>query len=204
MMMKLLAAGPSPYVRKARITAKMKGLDGQLEVVSPDAAEADAMRARNPLAKIPVLLLDDGAAIFDSHVICEYLDSLVAAPVLFPGDGMARWEMLTRASLADGMIDAALLLVYEGRYRPQDKWVQDWIDMQQAKIDQGLAHFEAAPPTWNRNPDYSHITLAVALGYLDFRHDGKWRQSNPKLVDWLNTFSETVPAFSETMPPAGA
>lgn len=203
-MMKLLAAGASPYVRKARITAKMKGLDGQIDLVAPDSSEIDALRARNPLSKIPILLLDDGTAIYDSHIICEYLDSLVASPVLFPGDGAARWEMLTRASMADGMIDAALLLVYEKRYRPEDKWVQDWIDMQQSKIDRTLDLLEASPPMWNLNPDYSHITIAAALGYLDFRHEGKWRASKPKTVDWLAQFSEAVPAFAETAPPADA
>lgn len=202
--MKLLAAGASPYVRKVRILAKMKGLDSQIELIAPDDSQIDSYRAQNPLGKIPILLTDKDGPIHDSHVICEYLDSQVALPVTFPGDGQARWQMLTRASMADGILDAALLLVYEGRYRPEDKRVQSWVDMQQAKIDTALALFEASPPTWNANPDYSHITLAAALGYLDFRHGGKWRANCPNLVAWLDKFAAAVPAFEETAPPPNA
>lgn len=201
-MMKLLTAGPSPYVRKVRMTAKLKGLDGQISLIAPDAADIDALRGRNPLGKVPILLLDDGGAIYDSHVICEYLDAQVASPVLFPGDGEARWRTLTLAAMGDGMLDAALLLVYEKRYRPEDKWVQSWVDMQHAKIDTALAVLEAAPPEWQLNPDYGHVTIAAALGYLDFRHEGKWRANNPKMVDWLDRFAAAVPAFEETTPVA--
>ncbi|MEM7748246.1 MAG: glutathione S-transferase N-terminal domain-containing protein, partial [Pseudomonadota bacterium] len=108
--MKLLAAGASPYVRKVRMTAKLKGLDSHIELISPDHASIEEFRAQNPLAKIPILLTEKDGAIYDSHVICEYLDSQVALPVLFPGDGQARWQMLTRAAMADGVLDAALLL----------------------------------------------------------------------------------------------
>ncbi len=201
-MMKLLSAGGSPYLRKVRITAKMKGLDGQIELIQPDNPDIAALRARNPLNKIPVLLLDDGSAIFDSHVICEYLDAQVADPVLFPGESTARWQMLTRAALGDGMLDSALLLVYEGRYRPDEMRVQSWVDMQQQKIDTAVAYLEAAPPEWSAHPDYSHITIASALGYLDFRHGGKWRETSPKMVAWLERFRAAVPAFDETAPPA--
>ncbi|MGI9520285.1 MAG: glutathione S-transferase family protein [Hyphomicrobiaceae bacterium] len=198
--MKLLSAGPSPYVRKVRITAALKGLAAHMSVLSADSPELGELRARNPLSKIPILVLDSGEVIFDSHVICEYLDAQVAAPVLFPAEGAARWEMLTRAAIADGMLDAALLLVYEKRYRPEEKWVQSWMDMQQAKIDKAVGHLEANPPVWDRNPDYSHITIAAALGYLDFRHGGAWREENPKMVEWLENFAGAVPAYQETAP----
>jgi len=202
--MKLLTAGASPYVRKVRLIAKMKGLDSQIELIAPDDAQIAAYRAQNPLGKIPILLTEKDGPIHDSHVICEYLDSQVAFPVLFPGDGQARWQMLTRASMADGILDAALLLVYEGRYRPEEMRVQAWVDMQQTKIDTALAQFEAAPPAWDANPDYSHITLAAALGYLDFRHGGKWRANSPNLVSWLDKFAAAVPAYAETAPPPNA
>jgi glutathione S-transferase len=199
-MMKLLSAGPSPYVRKVRMTAGMKGLSGQIDVVSRDDPELAALRARNPLGKIPILFVDDGEPIFDSQVICEYLDSLNENPVLFPRSGEARWRTLTLAAMADGMLDAALLLVYEGRYRDEGMRVQTWVDMQQAKIDTALVTLEASPPEWQAHPDYGHITVAAALGYLDFRLGGAWRARCPKMVEWVGRFDAAVPAFAETTP----
>ncbi|MGI9424482.1 MAG: glutathione S-transferase family protein [Hyphomicrobiaceae bacterium] len=199
--MKLLAASPSPYVRKVRMTAKLKGLDAQVEVIGDDHPEIKALRASNPLGKIPVLLADDGNIIYDSHVICEYLDSQVASPVLFPGDGAARWQTLTRAALGDGILDSALLIVYEARYRPENMRVGSWVEMQQAKIDSAVAALEAEPPNWGAHPDYGHVTIAAALGYLDFRHAGAWRTSAPAMVDWLSRFAAAAPAYNETAPP---
>ncbi len=203
-MMKLLAAGASPYVRKVRMTAALKGLDRKIDLVAPDEPDSDVLRKHNPLGKIPILFLADGSAIYDSHVICEYLDSQVAHPVLFPGDGPARWQMLTRAAMADGILDAALLLVYEGRYRPDNMRVEAWVELQQSKIDAAIAVMEADPPDFGMHPDYSHITIAAALGYLDFRHGGKWRAASPKMVAWLDDFRNNVPAFDETAPPPNA
>lgn len=199
-MMKLLSAGPSPYVRKVCITAGMKGLAGQIDVVSRDDPQNAELRERNPLGKIPILFTDAGESIFDSQVICEYLDSMNEDPVLFPRSGDARWRTLTLAAMADGMLDAALLLVYEGRYRDEGMRVQSWVDMQQAKIDAALAKLEASPPDWQAHPDYGHITVAAALGYLDFRHGGAWRANCPNMVEWVGRFSAAVPAFEETTP----
>ena len=198
--MKLLFAGPSPYVRKVNMTAEVKGLTSQIELVAPDAPGSEALRAQNPLGKIPVLLRDDGPAIFDSHVICEYLDSLNANHPLFPSQGPARWATLTMAAMADGMLDAALLLVYEGRYRPENMRVDAWVEMQQKKIDTALAFLESSPPVWSSNPDYGYLTLAAVLGYLDLRHGGRWRAEHPNMVAWLDAFSDAVPAFGKTMP----
>jgi len=198
--MKLLFAGPSPYVRKVNMTAEVKGLSSEIELVASDAPGSDALRAQNPLGKIPVLLRDDGPAIFDSHVICEYLDSLNPNHPLFPREGAARWATLTMAAMADGMLDAALLLVYEGRYRPESMRVDAWVEMQQKKIDTALALLESSPPAWSSNPDYGHLTIAAALGYLDFRHGGRWREGHPNMVAWLDAFADAVPAFGMTMP----
>ncbi|MEO1608037.1 MAG: glutathione S-transferase family protein [Pseudomonadota bacterium] len=201
-MMKLLAAGPSPFVRKVLMTAKIKGLDDRLDLLSREHSSAAALQVQNPLGKIPTLFLADGSVLYDSLVICEYLDAQAAQPVLFPGDGPKRWQMLTRAATADGLLDAGVLIVYEHRYRPQGMQVQAWLDMQQTKIDAALAYMEAAPPAWEHNPDYSHIAIASALGYLDFRQDGKWRDNHPRMVAWLDAFRAVVPAFDETMPQA--
>ena len=122
--------------------------------------------------------------------------------MLFQGDGRARWEMLTRAALADGILEAGVLIVYETRYRSEDQYVESWVAMQQAKIDAAVAQLEAAPPKWKDHPDYGHITIAVALGYLDFRQEGKWRAGNPNMAQWLEEFRQAVPGFDETAPPA--
>jgi glutathione S-transferase len=197
--MKVLTAPASPFGRKVAITAHMKGLADRIDF---QTTKADAEDNTNPLAKIPVLITDDGASIFDSPVICEYLDAQAASPVLFPGEGAKRWKALTLGALADGIIDAAILLVYEGRYRPEDKRVEAWVGMQQKKINQALDHLEPAPPAFDGTPDYGHVTLACALGYLDFRHGGKWRAGHPNLVAWLDTFAAAVPAFEKTTPDA--
>ena len=200
-MMKLMWSPLSPYVRKVRITAAMKGLDGRFEPVPADTNVGDpTLNALNPLGKVPCLITEQGEAIFDSHVICEYLDSLASTPVLFPKSGPERWRALTLGGLADGILDAALLIVYEGRFRPENMRVQAWLDRQQSKIDRALANLEASPPVWRGSPDYGHLTLATALGYLDFRLGGKWRASNPKLVKWLDEFAAAVPAFEATRP----
>ena len=201
-MMKLLFSPASPYVRKVRITAAMKGVADRIENVPTDTLPLvnEDLRRENPLSKIPVLITDDGMRIFDSHVICEYLDTLAPEPRLFPASGPERFRTLTLGALADGMLDAALLLVYEKRYRPEDKWVESWMQRQQVKIDTSLDWLEKAPPTWSDHPDYGHITLACALGYLDFRHGGQWRNGHPGLVAWLDKFAAAVPAFEETRP----
>jgi glutathione S-transferase len=198
---KLFSSRASPFVRKVRIVAAVKGLAGQIEHVYPDANAGDpALNAKNPLGKLPCLIGDDGLAVHDSHVICEYLDQMGSGPVLLPREGNERWRTLTLASLADGIMDAALLAVYERRYRPEDKIVQSWLDRQWGKIHRGLAQQEAAPPVWHAHPDYGHITLACALGYLDFRHSGSWRDGHPALVGWLDRFGRAVPAFDATTP----
>ena len=203
-MTRLLYSPLSPYVRKVLIAMSMKGTKDRIELVAADTNPGDnaEINSANPLGKIPCLVLDDGTAIFDSHVICEYVDSLAPSPVLFPKSGPERWKALVLGSLADGILDAALLLVYEKRFRPEDKWHAPWQQRQQAKIDRALDQLEKSPPAWGASPDYGHLTLASALGYLDFRHEGKWRASRPKLVAWLDRLAGAVPAFEETRPKA--
>jgi glutathione S-transferase len=202
-MMKLLSNPLSPYGRKVKIAAAMKGLKDKIELVAIDTNPLDnpEISRVNPLAKIPALV-DGGSTIFDSHVICEYLDGLAPSPVLFPKSGPERFKTLTLGALADGILDAALLLVYEKRFRPEEKWHAPWQQRQQGKIDRAVDYLEQNPPRWGASPDYGHLTLACALGYLDFRHEGKWRDKHPKLVAWLDKFAAAVPAFEETRPKA--
>lgn len=200
--MKLLSSPASPFGRKVKMTILLKNLKDKVEVLTVDATKGDAtLSAANPMGRIPVLVTDQGQAIHDSHVICEYLDSVGTGPALFPPTGSARWEALTRAALADGVIEAALLMVYEGRYRPENMKVQSWLDRNAAKIKGSLDELEKAPPMWKSAPDYGHVTLAAALGYLDFRQNGTWRPSHPKLVAWLDTFAKAVPAYEASKPP---
>ena len=202
-MMKLLSSPMSPYGRKVKIALAMKGLKKEVEVVTVDTNIPNNPEIKpNPLAKIPALVLNDGMSIYDSHVICEYLDGLAPSPVLFPKGGTERFRTLTLGALGDGILDAALLLVYEKRFRPEEKWHAPWQERQQGKIDGALDHLEQAPPAWSASPDYGHLTLACALGYLDFRHEGKWRAGRPKLVAWLDKFATAVQAFEETRPKA--
>lgn len=199
--MKLLSSPSSPFVRKVMITAHMKGVAARIELSPTDTNKGGAdFFKQNPLGKIPCLTIDSGEVIFDSHPICEYLDSLAPIPLLFPQPGPARWRVNTLGALGDGMLDAAVLLVYEKRFRPEGFAVQAWVDRQQGKIDRAVDHLAQAPPTWGGHPDYGHITIACALGYLDFRHGGKWRDGRPQLVAWLDAFGRAVPAFEATRP----
>jgi glutathione S-transferase len=203
-MMQLRSSPLSPYGRKVKIAIALKGLEDRIDVVQVDTNPLDnpEITRVNPLGKIPSLVIDGDTAIYDSHVICEYLDSLAPAPVLFPKGGVERVRTLTLGGLGDGILDAALLLVYEKRYRPEEKWHAPWQQRQQVKIDRALDVLERNPPVWKDSPDYGHLTLASALGYLDFRHEGKWRPGHPALVAWLDVFAKAVPVFEATQPKA--
>lgn len=200
--MLLLSAPASPFGRKVKITARIKGLIDRISIETVDTSRTDnhALRAKNPLQKIPVLILDDGAELYDSRVICEYLDSLAPSPMLFPPSGRERFDVLKRGAMADGIMEAALLLVYEKRFRTEAQRSPVWSDRQQAKIDAALDLLEAQTPQLSVTPDYADVALASALGYLDFRHEGRWRQNRPALVRWLENFAARVAAFDETRP----
>jgi glutathione S-transferase len=196
----ILRSSPaSPYGRKCKLAAMMLGLIDRVEIVRTDTRDPeDSMRKQNPLGKIPILITDDGLELYDSPVICEYLDT-VAGGSLFPG-GDARWPALRLQALADGILDAAILQVYEARYRPEEKHHQPWLELQQGKVDRALQWLEANTPATGGDPTIGDLTLACALSYLDFRFAGKWRESHPNLVAWLEAWDKAVPAFAETAP----
>ncbi|MGI8527763.1 MAG: glutathione S-transferase N-terminal domain-containing protein [Pseudolabrys sp.] len=172
-------AAPSPYVRKVRIAAALLGLADQIELQPTDTSKPDdAFWRDNPLGKIPVLKAEDGAEYYDSRVIVEYLDQRAGGGKIIPRDGAARFSALRMQALGDGINDASLLQVYEGRYRPAEKIVQGWLDLQAGKVARGLAALEAAPPPpLTATPDVGQIAVACALGYLDLRFAGAWRKT---------------------------
>lgn len=198
-MLILRSSPPSPFGRKIKIAASLLGLSDQIKIETTDTNDpSDSIRKQNPLGKIPALILDDGSALFDSPVILEYLDALAGGGKIIPREGKARWDVLRLHAIADGIMDAALLQVYEKRFRPEEHWVAKWTDYQAEKVTRTLDVLEAAPPALNAVPDIGHIGLACALGYLDLRFEGKWRAKYPKLVAWLDDFAAKVPAFEKT------
>jgi glutathione S-transferase len=198
-MMILRSSPPSPFGRKVRIATSLLGLEGKIEVRETDLNDpADSVRGQNPIGKIPVLILDDGTSYYDSRVILEYLDHLAGGGRIIPREPTARFDALRLQALCDGILDACLLLVYEGRYRPADKLVQSWVDRQADKVVRGLAVLEAAPPKLTPVPDVGQIALACLLGYRDFRFGGTWRKDHPRLLAWHDKFAGQVPAFAAT------
>lgn len=198
-MLILRSSPPSPFGRKVKIAAAILGLTDRIKIEVTDTNDpSDSIRKQNPLGKIPALVLEDGSVLFDSPVILEYLDVLAGGGKIIPREGPARWETLRLHAIADGIMDAALLQVYEKRFRPEEHWVAKWTDYQAEKVTRALDVLEAAPPVLSATPDIGHIGIACALGYLDLRFEGKWRASYPKLVAWLERFAAQVPAFEKT------
>jgi glutathione S-transferase len=200
-MLVLRSSTTSPFARKIRLAIAMLGLENEIKIENTDTLDPkDSVRQQNPLGKIPTLVLDDGGTLFDSRVILEYLDDRAGGGRILPPKGAARFEALRLQALADGILDAGILRVYEGRFRPAEKHEPKWIDHQAGKMSRALAALESAPPTFGPALHVGHITLACALGYLDFRFGTDWRKTHPKLVKWLDEFARKVPAFAETVP----
>jgi glutathione S-transferase len=191
----------SPFGRKVRIAAQVLGLGERIALVAADTLdETDTLRAQNPLGKMPCLLLPDGTAIYDSGVIIEYFQELAGSRRLIPERGLERFTALTLARLADGVTEAALLLVYEGRFRDADKHSERWLTHQRGKIARALSTFENSPPA--THADLVSIGLACALGYLDWRNPIEWRGEHPRLTGWLLAFAKSEPAFARSAPDA--
>ena len=192
--MKLFFNIASPFVRKVRVLAAETGLDSRIELVqsvfTPVRPDTNLF-ASNPLGKIPTLMLDDGTALYDSRVICEYLDSLHEGPKMFPPGGAARWAALARQALGDGILDAAVGARYELALREASRQWPEWIENQRQKYRRSLDALEAEAVSLDRALDIGVITAACALGYLDFRYpDEGWRDTRPGLARWYASFSE--------------
>ena len=198
-MMILRSSPPSPFGRKVKLALGILGLESEVTTEIADPTDVtDSLRKQNPLGKIPALIIEDGSVLYDSPVILEYLDTRAGGGKIIPKDPKARMAALTLQALCDGILDAGILLVYEGRWRPPEMAVQKWLDHQRGKVERALAALEASPPELDPTPNVGQITLACALGYGDLRFEGKWREGHPKLVKWLDTFAARVPAFEKT------
>lgn len=198
-MPKLFYSPASPYARKVLAAAAEKGVP--IEVVpvslSPTARNAD-VGAANPLGKVPTLVLDDGAALYDSRVITAWIDAQ-PGPALVP-NGAARWAVMTQEALGDGLLDAALLHRYETILRPEDKRFPAWMDGQMAKIDATLDALDAAAASLAGRVDLGTLAIGCALGYLDFRFADKgWRKGRPALAAWFDGFAKR-PSMTTTAP----
>jgi len=197
--MKIAYSPNSPYVRKAMACAIKRGLT--IEKWTIPSSDAQVV-AHNPLAKVPTLVTDDGMALYDSPVICEYLDSQGSAPKLFPEAGPARWNALRLQALGDGIMDAC-----QPRRReialPQDDGRKEYIATQRGKVDRSIAALEAEADKLGDLTTIGEITVACALGYLDFRYANEpWRGPAPKLAAWYAKVS-AMPAIAQTAPPPG-
>lgn len=200
-MLTLRSATPSPFGRKIKIALSILGMMDQTKIIMADTNDdKDSLRKENPLGKIPCLIDENGTAIYDSFVILDWLNERAGGNRLIPSHGPERTKVLTLNALADGVMDAGVLLIYEQRWREPAMRSEKWTAHHQAKIDRALAVLEAAPPS---GPvDIGHIAVACALGYLDLRFAGSWRANHPKLVAWLDNFAKAVPSFESTRAPS--
>ncbi|MBI4183219.1 MAG: glutathione S-transferase [Proteobacteria bacterium] len=197
--MKLYSSTASPYVRKVLVCAHELGLAPRIEPIPTGRDNRPALLgASNPLGKIPTLITDDGVALFDSPVICEYLDGLAGGGRLFPAAGPARIAALKSHALGQGMIDAAWLTVNERRRPDPYRW-PDWIEKQQGKILRSLDFLEGETAALEGAVTIGTVAIAVAIAYAEFRKviETDWRQSHPKLARWFDGFSRR-PAMKAT------
>jgi glutathione S-transferase len=201
-MMQLFYAPTSPFVRKVTVCAHELGLSEIIERL--DSAAHPVKRdtriaAFSPLAKVPAARTEDGTLLYDSRVICEYLDSQAGGGKLFPRD-TTRWTALTLQSLGDGLMDAAILIRYEGVARPPELQSAEWRDAQFVKIDAALDEMNRLVETFRDEVSIGTITLGCALGFLDFRFaDHPWRTGREPLAAWFEAFAAR-PSMQASIP----
>ena len=204
--MKLMYAQASPFARKVRVSAIELGLGDAIELVPTPVAPGNPnqayAQAYNPLRKVPALELEDSTVLYDSTVICEYLEARAGGARITPGAGDDRWRVLTRHALAQGMCEAAVLLRYETSLRPEELRWPTWVEDQWGKIWNGLDWFEANAEALEGPVNLAHIALGCFLGYSDFRFaETDWRARYPRLDGWYagisrhESFTATDPAL---------
>jgi len=197
--MKLLYSRTSPYSRKVRMMIHEKGLQQAITSVECNPFdEVPELEATNPLGKVPALILDDGSSLYDSPVICAYLDTLTPDR-LIPESGRERWNVLRREALCDGVLDATYNIVMERR-RDSREQSAGWIAQWKSQASRSLDHLEADTDTLPEQLSLAQLSLGATLGYLDFRlTDLDWRNQCPTLADWYGDFSRCE-AMQSTRP----
>ncbi len=201
--MKLIGSLSSPYVRKVRVVMAEKKIDYDLALDNVWAVDSAIMQS-NPLGKVPCLIMEDGGAMFDSRVIVEYLDTLTPVGKLIPPNGRERAEIKCWEALADGVVEAAVLVRLERTLRPAEQQSQEWVDRQMAKVSAGLKSMAAGlkDKTFCAGNHYTLADVAVgcALGWISFRFpEINWRDEYPNLTKLFDKLSER-PSFKDTIP----
>ena len=198
--MKILFAPASPYSSKVRMAARYSGLDLE-EVRTDTSAEGPELVGNNPLGKIPTLITDDGNAVYDSRAIMQFIDRTTGKK-LYPRNAARRTEAEVLEALCDGICDALLVIIYERRYRPEEKVHQEWIDRQWRRVERGLDHLNANLPRTTKSLHGGHFALAALLGYLAIRFEGKWERGRAKLKNWPAKFEKLFPDHARLKPQA--
>lgn len=198
--MRLYYSPTSPYVRKVLMVLQETNQSEGVELVAVSGSPIDPGTmpvGDNPLGKIPTLVTGDGKALFDSRVITRYLDARAGAG-LYP-EGEALWDVLMLEALADGIADAALMMAYESRARPEEMYHAPWVEGQWGKISRALDRLEAVHlPQLTAGFGIAQIALLAALGYLDLRFEARnWRDGRPGLAAFVAAHAER-PSFAST------
>lgn len=200
--MKLRYSPTSPFVRKVCVTALETGLYDRIERIPINVyLPSTDIASDNPLGKVPALITEGGEVLYDSPVICEYLDTLHDGLKLFPPPGGARWTALRQQALGDGILDAGVLKLLEER-RPENEQSPAWITKQTAKLARGLDALEDEAEALSGPITIGHIAIGCALGWLEFRfadeHD-HWRNNRTSLAHWYENFAQR-PSMQDTVP----
>ena len=201
--MKLIGSLGSPYVRKVRVVMAEKKLDYTF-VLEDVWAETTTIQISNPLGKVPCLIMEDGGAMFDSHVIVEYLDTLTPVGKLIPANTRERAEVKCWEALADGVLEAGVLMRLERLQRAPEQQSEAWIARQQRKVDAGLKAMAAGlgekPFCAGNHYTLADVAVGCALAWISFRFpEIEWRETYPTLTKLLEKLSER-PSFKDTVP----
>lgn len=200
-MLTLRSSSTSPFGRKVKVAALLTGHTSKITIATTDTMNADdPIRRDNPLGKIPCLVLEDGSTVYDSRVIIEYLDQDAGGDIVIPKAWPARLAALKMQALADGIMDAAILKLYEGRFRKPEMHDATWLAYQGGKVDRGMAALEANPPRASAKPDIGVITVACMLEWLDFRFAVLTSGKYPALAGFLADMQTKLPGFSDSKP----
>lgn len=200
--MRLFYSPTSPFARKVRVLIAEKAIDGiELVTVSPFDAPAELVTS-NPLSKVPALILGDGRALYDSPVICEYLDQASGGTLLIPLGGDERWQVLRRQALADGIMETCLSLALEVNRRPENERSPDWIEHWCRTMRRSTDALETEIGSYSASIDIGHIATACALAYLDFRaaQHVDWRTGRPELAAWFGEFLQRPSMLATQVP----